>query len=310
MALLPGFRALHIAATVLIGGAFAFDLLILRPCATASRGQVATDVRRWMRRQCAWGLGLALVSWAGWLAAIAMTMSGLPPAQALAPDVIGTVIARTTFGHVWVIRLALLVVLALRVHRCRDSHALAFAAAAALVASLAWTGHALGTNHVHVWVDAMHLLAATTWLGMLPLLWLVICQAAQARVDAAEGASWRHLGVAGATQFFVPGAMAVAVLALSGLANTMWMVDSVSDLVATRYGRILSLKLALFALMLMLAAANRFIIIPRADGSLRALRLTVLAELVLGGAVLAAVAWLGVTPPAAHEHMVHSMQGM
>lgn len=313
MALLPWFRALHIAATVLIGGAFAFDVLILRRARLRARDPaVAGAVDRWLARQRAWGLVIALLSWAGWLAAIAVNMSGLPVSQALAPEVIGTVLAQTAFGHAWSIRLALMLVLgALLLSGARRSgfaSLLSAAATVALVGSLAWTGHALGTNHVHVWVDALHLLAAAAWIGMLPLLWLVVAKA------VSEPASWRDLGVASARLFFLPGVFAVLVLAGSGVANTSWMIDSVSDLTGTGYGRILSMKLALFALMLMLAVANRFVIVPRVDGGgglpLRSLRTSVLAELALGAAILAVVAWLGVTPPAAHSHMLHPMGGM
>ncbi|HEY8051076.1 MAG TPA: CopD family protein [Ramlibacter sp.] len=306
MALLPWFRTLHIAATVLIGGAFAFDILILRRCGDAARDLSVTNVvSRWSKQLCLWGLALALVSWAGWLAATATSMSGLDFSQAVTPDVLGTLLARTTFGHVWCVRLALFVVLGmLMTTRAGKSIASAFVAAA-LVASLAWTGHALGTNHLHVWVDAAHMLAAAAWVGMLPLLLLVMTRA------AAQAGTWRDLGVACAKCFFVPGIVAVIVLAASGVANTSWMIDSVADLWQTGYGRVLSLKLALFALMLLLAAVNRFVIVPRVErgagtcGSLRSLRASVLAELLLGAAVIAVVACLGVTPPAAHEHQMH-----
>lgn len=309
MALLPYFRALHIAATVLIGGALAFNFLILRRCGEAAHdAAVAPVLDRWIAGQCAWGVAIGLVSWAGWLAAIAMSMSGLPAHRALSPEILGTVMARTTFGHVWVIRMALFVVLGALAMR-RAARAFAFTVALTLVGSLAWTGHALGTNPVHVWVDAMHLLAAAAWLGMLPLLWLVTNTA------LTEDARWRDLGIQCARHFYLPGLVAVLVLAASGVANTSWMVDSISDLFATTYGRVLSMKLALFALMLMLATVNRFFIVPRtmhatSKDSLRALRATVFAELVLGVAVVGVVAWLGVTPPVAHEHVMHQMQGM
>ena len=316
MALLPWFRALHIAATVLVAGVFAFELLVLRRCGDAARdADVASALQRWSARLCAWGAVVALVSWIGWLAATAMSMSGLPFAQAATPQVIGTVLAHTVFGQVWCIRLALLVVLALLLlgDAAKSKRGVACAlVSGALVASLAWTGHALGTNRIHAWVDAAHLLAATAWLGMLPLLALVT-----ARAVARQG-EWADLAVDCAKAFFVPGVLAVVVLAASGIANTSWMIDSAADLWLTDYGRVLSLKLALFALMLVLASGNRFALVPRVERTagalapLRVLRTSVAVELGLGAAVLAVVAWLGVTPPAAHEHMqhLHRMQGM
>ena len=266
---------------------------------------------RWLRTQCAWGIALALVSWAGWLAATAMGMSGLPAAQALTPDVLGTVLLRTTFGQVWSLRLALLAVVAAllvsQTGRPAARQPLAAVLALGLVASLAWTGHALGTSRAHVWIDAIHLVAAAVWLGMLPLLWLVTSRA------VSQPASWRELALACARRFFLPGLAAVLVLALSGLANTAWMLDSPADLVNTGYGRVLALKLALFASMMVLAGVNRLLLVPKAQrlpAALGQLRTSVMAELALGAAVLAVVAWLGVTPPAAHDHPAHRMENM
>jgi len=310
MAFLPCIRALHIVATMLLGGALAFDFLILRRCGEAARdAAVAPVLDRWIAQQCAWAIAIGLVSWTAWLAAVTVTMSGLPVAEALAPDILAMVIERTTFGHVWLIRLVAFVVLGVLVWR-RSARGFAFALAALLAASLAWTGHALGSNRLHPWVDALHLLAASAWLGMLPLLWLVT------KNGLAEPARWRELAIASAGKFFLPGAVAVGVLAASGLANTSWMLDSISDFFDTTYGRILSAKLALFATMLVLAIVNRLVIIAggkRADdteSTLRRLRAGVVGEIVLGAAILVIVAWLGVTPPPAHDHVGHSMESM
>jgi copper resistance protein D len=314
MALLPYFRALHIAACVLIGGAVAFEILILDRARL--HDDVSATVRRWLIRLAAWGIVIGLVSWVGWLVEIAVAMSGLPTSQALAPDVVRTVISKTTFGNVWMIRLGLFAALAaltaVRRAATRLGAATYFLLALALVGSLAWTGHALGTNRVHVWVDAMHLVAATVWLGMLPPLLLVTSKA------VTHAGSWRDLATASARNFFVPGVLAVLLLAASGVANTSWMLNSVSDLANTTYGRVLSVKLALFALMLMVALANRLVIVPRVEqaadaaSALRSLRTSVLAELLLGAAIVAVVAWLGITPPVGHQHMMHQQdhQGM
>lgn len=302
MALLPCIRALHIAATLLLGGALAFEFLILRRCGDAVRDPAVSRVLdRWIAIQCAWAITIGLLSWAAWLAAVAVIMSGLPAAQALAPDVLATVLRRTTFGQVWLVRLAAFAVFAALVWR-RSARAFAFAVACILVASLAWTGHALGTTRAHAWVDAMHLLAASAWLGMLPMLWLVTNRGLR------EAGRWHDLAIAGTRKFFLPGAVAVVVLAASGLANTSWMINSISDMLGTRYGEILSAKLVLFATMVALAIANRRA--TRNDANLRSLRAGVVAEIVAGAAILVIVAWLGITPPAAHGSAEHSMEGM
>lgn len=71
------------------------------------------------------------------------------------------------------------------------------------------------------------------------------------------------------------------------------------------YGRLLLLKIGLFAFMVALAAANRFLLVPRLTsrlGDRRALRLlsaTILIEQVAGAAVLLDVAVLGLIDPRA-----------
>jgi putative copper resistance protein D len=94
------------------------------------------------------------------------------------------------------------------------------------------------------------------------------------------------------------------------------MVEAVSDLIATTYGRILCAKLALFATMLVLAFVNRRAVVAREkraandEAALRTLRAGVVAEIVVGAAILVVVAWLGVTPPVAHDRAEHRMEGM
>lgn len=74
---------------------------------------------------------------------------------------------------------------------------------------------------------------------------------------------------------------------------------------ATPYGHLLLAKLALFAIMLMLAALNRYVLTPALirrtaiePGSLRHLRLSVRLELGLIAIILALVAYLGTLDPA------------
>ena len=57
-------------------------------------------------------------------------------------------------------------------------------------------------------------------------------------------------------------ATVVAVLA-TGIVNTWILVGSLTRLIATGYGQLLILKMALFAVMLSFAAANRFWLTPR-----------------------------------------------
>jgi copper resistance protein D len=321
MPLISLLRGVHIAATVVIGGAIAFDLLVLgRGERTVGDAVAADSIRGWLRRLAAAGVIVGVLSWAAWLAVLAISMSGQPPAQAWTPGVLRTLISRTTFGHVWAIRLVLLLVLpaclpprpAAREARWTLRDAMAAAGGIGLAGSLAATGHALGTHAAHLWADAAHLVGAALWVGMLPPLALVLGRAA-----AAAPPGGLEFAAAAVRRFSAPAMVAVIVLTASGVANAWWLLDSPGELVSTRYGLLLLAKIALFGLMLVLAAVNRIWWTPRLEAragagdrllaSRRLLR-NVMAELLLGTAVLFLVGVLGVTAPPSHEHTMHHGQ--
>jgi putative copper resistance protein D len=268
---------------------------------------------------------VGLASWLAWLSMLAISMSGQPAARALTPSVLGTLLGQTTFGRVWALRAALWLAIAVlllwprsKQHgKSRVAHRIAPALALLVVCSLAWAGHAIGTQPLHALVDAVHLLAASIWLGMLPPLWLVIRHACRSSESAPA-----NLAASAARLFSLPGMVAVGALALTGVGNALWLLDSPRDLVATNYGLVLLAKLAAFALMLGLAASNRILLAPAAHSAasegarvqaLRRLRASVLAEVALGAVVLVLVGILGVTPPGMHgagAHHMHDMQDL
>jgi putative copper resistance protein D len=315
MSWLATVRGVHLAASVLLAGAIAFELLVLRRATDGVQDtRISGQALRWLRTLGGFGLALGLASWAAWLAAVAIGMTGLPVAEALAPDTLTTVVTRTTFGQVWLLRSVLLVLLALpllswRAAATRPANWLVIgsaAMAALLMGSLAWAGHAVASHRAHPWVDAAHLCAAAVWLGMLPPLWLLV-----QRASATGDPGWQRLAGRAARLFSAPGIAAVLVLAITGGLNGWWLVGSVDKLLGSSYGLLLVAKLALFAGMLGLAARNRMVLTPRIDQpeplapggrlALRRLRRNVVAEMVLGAAVLGLVGRLGVTPPAVHE---------
>lgn len=259
----------------------------------------------------AWSLVLVLVSGLLWLAVEAVRMSGLSPARALNGETLDTVLAQTSFGRAWIVRFALAGALGASLFVSRRRAALDAARAvlaAGLLASLAWAGHAAaerGTDRVvHLSADAAHLLAAGAWLGALLPLAQVLARAREAAGAAAPGLAQRTL-----RRFSIMGMVCVSVLVLSGTASAWYTVGSVPALFGTSYGRLLLAKLALFAAMIALAAANRLRWTPRLraaqDGlPLRRLGRNALAEAGLGLAVLGIVGALGVTVPALHSQTV------
>jgi putative copper resistance protein D len=174
-------------------------------------------------------------------------------------------------------------------------------------ASFAWTGHGAATEGPgglwHLAAAIIHAVSAALWLGALAALtMLLLC-----RTAPDDPAIHRVLrGFAGL------GTLAVALLVLSGLGNSWFMVGParVAELGTSLYGQLLIAKLVLFALMLVLAAENRFRLTPAlgsvlAGGedprpALQRLRRSVVLETLVGALLLAVVAVMGtLAPPSA-----------
>jgi len=104
------------------------------------------------------------------------------------------------------------------------------------------------------------------------------------------------------------GTLTVAVIIISGLVNG-WMLIGPANVVKlsiSLYGQLLIAKLLLFGAMLVLAAANRFRLVPAFERSLaendhaaalNALRRSLAIEASCALGVLALVAWLGTLEP-------------
>ena len=168
---------------------------------------------------------------------------------------------------------------------------------AVAVASFAWMGHGAASEgsgaQIHLIADLTHALIAALWIGAL----IGFVMLALSRTDATA----MHLAL---TRFSAVGVPLVVLLAATGLVNSWFLVglNNVGTLLTTSYGRLLSLKLLLFAMMLLLAAMNRWRHTPevertRVSGS--ALRASIVVEASLGIIVLALVAWFGMLEPPA-----------
>ena len=104
------------------------------------------------------------------------------------------------------------------------------------------------------------------------------------------------------------GVISVATLLVTGIINAWALVGSFDALAATDYGRILMLKIVLFAMMVGVAAINRFWLTPRLAlpagspmDALREITRNSMIELALGLAIFAIVGALGMMHPAIHS---------
>jgi copper resistance protein D len=317
-------RAIHFAATIAAAGAVFFAVLIAEPAfSDAEAGAPSPVVLRGKLSWIAWiGLAVALVSGAAWFVLVAQSMSDIPFADLFSEGVLWIVLLQTGFGRDWLARLVLACLLAavLAVSFRRHGNktpvidALAAVLAGGLVGTLALAGHAVGARGVegiiHPAADFVHLIAAAAWVGMLLPLALLLAAAAQdkASIAAAYTATRRFSNF---------GLVAVGVLLVTGFINALYLAGSLPALVETDYGRLLLIKVALFLVMVAIAAINRQIWTPRlvpdanapsGRNALNRLCRNAAIEAGLGGVIIVIVSVLGVTPPPALHH--HEMPEM
>jgi copper transport protein len=179
--------------------------------------------------------------------------------------------------------------------RPRSRAALAAVGLATIVAMGAHAagGHAAGQSGLraaNLGVQWAHLAAVGAWIG--GLAWLLAGLRDRGRDEQ----------VAAVLRFSRLAAVAVAVVAATGLARAVDELGSPQRLLATGFGRTLLAKAALVAVLLAVAASNRYRNVPAlaaGSGTLATLRRAVRGELAVAAAVLLAAALLSELPPAA-----------
>jgi putative copper resistance protein D len=282
-------RFVHFAAVMLMFGTSLFTALLspqrLSPYLTR-------DVRP-LLVSCTWLAGLSAVA----LLAIQAGQMGDGWADTWRLDVWWAVLG-TTFGEVWRwhLGISLLALLSLWLAEPRRTQLLALLSTLLLV-SMAFIGHAAmhdgALGVAHRFNHALHLLAAGYWFGsLLPLLvCLRYLAQPQSRSDAVTTlirfSRWGHL--------------AVALVVLTGVINSLiilgrWPLD-----VDSPYQRLLLFKTALVALMVMVALANRYAIVPAMSSmpqlAQRGLVLACWIEVGLGAGVLLLVSLFATYAP-------------
>ncbi|HEV2335176.1 MAG TPA: copper homeostasis membrane protein CopD, partial [Stellaceae bacterium] len=197
---------------------------------------------------------------------ITASMSGKPLGAALNTELLGTVLTATGFGRLWQFRLVTVIVLAAFLVYCRLTGRpsgwrgiVGGLLSGVILGSLALAGHGADDKGAaglwHLGADILHLLAAGGWLGaLIPLIYVLW---------RARSAKWVPIAQQATLSFSTLGVVTVATLIATGLVNTWYLVGNIPDLVGTPYGRLLIVKLALFAAMLSFAAINRFKLTPR-----------------------------------------------
>lgn len=253
-------------------------------------------------------IALAVLGIALSVAAILLMVAAMSGVGVMAVDraTLTMILTQTSIGWAWIARVIALfgiLLLALPARNWTRFHSWCSTVLAAIaVASLAWTGHgaagegALG--FAQLIGDIVHLLAASAWVGALVAFLMLMSTARDPEALAVADAAL--------TGFACAGTIIVGLLIGTGLLNLYILVgpERMPALGASDYGRLLLAKLALFGLMLVLAAGHRWRLAPALGSDanhvvLSRLRTSLWLEFPAALAILAAVAWLGTLAPPA-----------
>jgi putative copper resistance protein D len=293
-------RWLHFLSLAIVLGASLFWLYAVptKPCARSCFERPSDRIIG----ACAW---LALLSGLCWLASSIALMSG-SYSELYDRETLAGFFFETSFGPVWTARLFLLAALALlasllpRGTHATARHSLIALIAAATFASQAWLGHAAMARDNVLGIELIcyiaHVLAVGAWIGGLVPLFLLSVD----RADEAETLR-RNAYPTILMRFSHFGMALVLVILVTGIANTVFRLRSLQDLMTVDYGHAILARIALFLLMLGLAALNRWRLLPalkrHAAEAIRALRHNIAIEQSLGALVLLFAAILGILPP-------------
>jgi len=265
-------RGIYFAAAMLLFGGCAFETLL------RAKLPVITPLR-WQPLRWA-VLILALLAALAWLGLAARQM-----ADRLDGPILVQTATDTLFGQIFLLRLVSLLGLAwlMALRRCRK---LAMVLAALALALPAATSHAAqaspaGFIAIGATLDGVHLLACGFWIGGLAVLAMLFRR--------------KEPNILLALSLFSDWAMvAVLLLVMTGLINTASILLG-HGTPAPLYLGVLGAKLALVAVMLGLAAVNRFRLMPRAND--RAIARNAAFELGLGLTVVMLAGALGQLQP-------------
>jgi putative copper resistance protein D len=320
MWILIAVRWIHLSASVVLASIFVFKIVILAPLFGGPSAWPTLDSKPLL----GFGDGFAWKIWVVetisnllWLWVVSASMSGVGLLTALDPEVWSTVLFGTNFGYLWMVRSGIEVILGLGLWLFARGHfrtpyleGLVAVLAMALLVSLAWVGHAAAavdsSGTIHLVNDAIHLGVTAFWPGGLVPFAVVLFRMLRSQ-QSALGRTVAQI----TRRFSISSLIAVALLSLTGLANSVFLVGSIPGLLTTPYGQILLCKLVLFLAMAGIGAWNLFDLRPRLEAANPAengvsretarhsLLRNIILEIVLGAAVILIVAALGITAPPA-----------
>jgi copper resistance protein D len=282
-------RFVHFLSAMALFGLSAYARILAPPALAPALAPAA-------RRIAAVAIPLAALSALVWIALEAASMSG-SWSGVVDPDALEGVLMDTDFGAVWLGRLvvvaALLGALALGRH---GPSSFMTVVSGLLLASLCLVGHAAmqqgGVGAIHRANHALHLLTTGAWLG--GLLPFALC------LNFYRDPALRRVAATAMKRFSFWGQFDVALVVLTGAVNIALTSGAAPFPPSTPYRALLCVKIALVATMIAIALLNRYVLAPRLKPEAPALGLmmkTSVAEVVLGGIVVALVSVFGLLDP-------------
>jgi putative copper resistance protein D len=190
-------------------------------------------------------------------------MSGLPFAAVL--PAVPTVLFKTHYGQIWLVRVVAVAVLCIgwwRGRRRLDSRvipSLLLCSGAAIAMTRSGSGHGADAGDLSLpeLMDWLHLMAASIWGGGL----LALSTAILPRVINLPGK--RQMVIADiASRFSTLAGIALVALVVTAVYNAWIEVGSFQALWKTPYGQIVIIKILLLITLMALGSSNRYISVP------------------------------------------------
>jgi putative copper resistance protein D len=270
---LSALRGVSLAACISAFGALLFTTLILRARSVPPR-------LYWLTLVSTLGAIVLTLAW------LLMQADAMADADTLADSLaaVPVVAFDTAFGHVILARLALLIAtLVLLIARRLVPAVLTSAVAVVLQTGIAHAYARMATDGpVLLMSEILHLLAAGAWLGALVPLAISLPPGPPAARQLLRAFS--PLGLA-----------CVLVIAGTGLVQAGMLVGRFDQLTGSEYGHLALVKLAIFAVLLVVACLNRFVLLEQPQ----MLRVSLAVEIALGSLVILTASRLASTEPSA-----------
>lgn len=290
-------RWLHFTALVLLIGAVVFRLGVFERAASSLAAGTLPVIDDAVRRTAM--IAAAVVVLANLLRFWLQFGSIHGTDRMLEGELVGALLLRGGWGRAWLAQtlaaIACFVAARVRTEDRSDSWYAAVPFVVIAGAAPAFSGHAAAVEQmaiVPILDDAIHILAASAWLGTLAVLLF----AATPHVLRGDD-GLRRLSVLVNT--FSPLALLMATIAVvTGALNAFIHIAGFSDLWTTPYGRTLAIKIGLVVITVTLGAYNWRVVRPRLGGEAGAanLKRSARTELAFAALILVVTAVLVATP--------------